>query len=202
MKKILCLLTVLALLFSLCACGKNGTNSTVSSNHSVDVAYYASLGQIPELDFALGANPDDILNAQKEHTDSSETDDHDHSQAPGIVKQEGNLSVLLDAGTTRYYYEKAKTEKGISAIVCLNGAYGFLKDSGVTITIEQIKAAIPSASCTEKTPTEDDLFFLPDTSSNAKVLIYTFNNKYKLQFFFVDGVFSAVMLSDMENWTI
>ncbi len=200
MKKILCLLTVFALVFSLCACGDGATNSTPSSNHSVDVAYYASLGKIPELDFALGADPDDILNAEDESEDSSESDDHSHT--PDIIRQEGNLSVLLDAGTTRYYYEKAKSENGISAIVCLNGAYGFLKDSGVTVTSEQIKAAIPSVKCEEKTPTADDMFFLPHTSDNAKVLIYIFNNKYKLQFFFVDGVFSAVMLSDMENWTI
>ena len=200
MKKVICLLTVFSLILCICACGKNGTNSTVSSNHSVDVAYYASLGKIPELDFALGADPDDILNAKDDNEESSDSGDHSHT--PDSIRQEGNLSVMLDAGATRYYYEKSKAEKGISAIVCLNGAYGFLKDSGVTITSEQIKAAIPSAECEEKTPTADDLFFLPDTSDNAKVLIYVFNNKYKLQFFFVDGVFSAVMLSDMENWTI
>ena len=200
MKKAICLLMVFALILSLCACDKNGINSTASSNHSVDVAYYASLGKIPELDFALGADPDDIVNVNDDKEETSDSGDHSH--LPDIIKQEGNLSVLLDAGTTRYYYEKAKAEKGISAIVCLNGAYGFLKDSGSTITSEQIKAAIPGIDCEEKTPSSDDLFFLPVTSDNAKVLIYTFNNKYKLQFFFIDGVFSAVMLSDMENWTI
>lgn len=200
MKKLICLLTVFALIFSLCACGSKGTNSTVSSNHSVDVVYYASLGKIPELEFSLGAKPEDILNASEDHEDGEESSD-DHNHLPSVIKQEGNLSVLLDAGNARYYYEKAKSENGISAIVCLNGAYGFLKDSGETITAEKIKSAI-NAKFEEKVPTKDDLFFLPVTSDNAKVLIYTFNNKYKLQFFFVDGVFSAVMLSDMENWTI
>lgn len=200
MKKILCFLTVFALVFSLCACGSNGTNSTASSSHGIDVAYYASLGKIPELKFALGANPDDILNAANDQENAEESSD-EHHHLPSIIKQEGNLSVLLDAGDTRYYYEKSKSENGVSAIVCLNGAYGFLKDSGETITAEKIKSAI-SVTCEEKTPTKDDLFFLPITSDNAKVLIYIFNNKYKLQFFFIDGVFSAVMLSDIENWTI
>ena len=55
MKRLLALLLSILTLFSLCACdgGKKDTNSK-PSEHSVDVAYFASLGKIPELEYALG----------------------------------------------------------------------------------------------------------------------------------------------------
>lgn len=206
MKRLLALLLSILTLFSLCACdgGKKDTNSK-PSEHSVDVAYFASLGKIPELEYALGTDPDEILNPSQDaesHTEESVEDDGGHTHdAPIITKSEGELSVMLNGGTFIYYYEKDKADNGISAIVCLSEAYGF-KIGSQTVTEETVKAALSKHNPIVATPTEDDLFFLPDTGTNATALVYTFNGKYKLQFFFIDSAFSAVMLSDIQNWTI
>lgn len=207
MKKILSCFLAVAIMFSLCACARNNNSgaSDISIEHSVDIAYYASLGKIPELEYALGTDPDEIMNGsghEQSHTDESVSNSVGHThEAPTLTKSEGELSVMLNGGTFIYYYEKAKAQNGVSAIVCLNEAYGF-NITDRTVTVDTVKAVLSKHTPTVATPTEDDLFFLPDTGTQATALIYTFNDKYKLQFFFIDGAFSAIMLSDIYNWTI
>lgn len=206
MRKILCLILSLVLLFSLCACAKDKDKNTDSDKyvHSVDIAYYASLGKIPELQFALGANPDDIMNAAKHdeesHNDVSSDVGHVH-EAPDIVKTEGELSVLLNDGAFLYMYEKEKSDKGISAIVCLEKGYD-LEIGSYNVTEDLVKKALSKHTPTISKPNQDDLFFLPDVGDDATSLDYIFNGKYKIQFVFINETFSAIILSDIQNWTI
>ena len=207
MKKILCIVLSLVLILGLCACGKENKTNTDSDKyvHSVDIAYYASLGKIPELEFALGANPEDIMNASKNdeesHEDSSSEEEGHVHKAPDITKMEGELSVLLNDGAFLYMYEKEKTDKGISAIVCLEKGYD-LEIGSYNVTEDLVKKALSKHTPTISKPTQDDLFFLPDVGEDATSLVYIFNGKYKLQFIFVNETFSAIILSDIQNWTI
>ena len=207
MKKILCIVLSLVLFFSLCACAKDKDKSTDSDKyvHSVDIAYYASLGKIPELEFALGANPEDIMNASKNdeesHEDSSSEEEGHVHKAPDITKMEGELSVVLNDGSFLYLYEKKKSDKGISAIVCLEKGYD-LEIGSYNVTEDLVKKALSKHTPTISKPNQDDLFFLPDVGDDATSLDYIFNGKYKIQFIFINGTFSAIILSDIQNWTI
>ena len=56
MKKVLCLLLSLFMIFSLSACKEEKE----SAKHTVDVEYYANLGQIPECKYSLSADSDTL----------------------------------------------------------------------------------------------------------------------------------------------
>ena len=204
MKKLFCLILTFLMLFSFCACSKDKKDNTDNYVHDVDIAYYASIGKIPELEQALGADPEEIINNKTDdNAEAASSEDHSgHSHAaPELTKTEGELSVVLNGGSYLYFDEKAKAENGISAMVSLEKAYG-LEIGSHTVTEDTVKKALSKHTPSVSTPTQDDLFFLPDAGENTTALVYTFNEKYKLQFIFIDGTFSAVMLSDIQNWTI
>ena len=58
MKKVLSFLLVLTVVFSFSACGKRKDKA---AENKVDLEYYAGLGQMPECDYKLGADPDEMV---------------------------------------------------------------------------------------------------------------------------------------------
>ena len=139
MKKVTALLMSLvfiACIFSACS------NETTSSNEITDnksaIVEGVKNGKIPEIDYALGDNPDGIkkhfedLLAAESH--SEEDHNHSHDGVTSFTVTEGLSTVKMDAGKFVYHYEKDKKANGISVIVSYTDAFGFT--AGETIIIE------------------------------------------------------------------
>ncbi len=159
MKKILCLILVLALSFCFTACGNKGENNT----DTVDLEYYAKLGQMPEAKYCLGENPDTVtegLNGILKQEEAEHKEDPNH--AHGHDEQEfyfevvdGEKNVLIDNGNICYYYNKANKNKGISYIVNYDTAFGF----EIGTVILEVQKALSQIKLTEEPLTEDNAFF-------------------------------------------
>ncbi len=159
MKKIISAFLVLVLLFSFTACSKNGSKK----ENTVDLKYYASLGQMPEAKYTLGEDPDiviDGLNKLKEQTEAEHEEDPNHNH--GHDEQEfffeivqGEKNVLLDNGNICYYFNKENKDKGISYIVNYDTAFGF----PLGTVILEVKNALADTEFTEEAITEENAFF-------------------------------------------
>ncbi len=190
MKKIISIILCLFIACSFVGC-KNNNKKT---EHTVDVQYYAKLGKIPEIDFAaLGTSEKQLT---EYYGDGRTIDAGDHEHFVELNRIEGNLTVRLDGGNLLYYYEKAKKDKGISVIISFDTAYDF--EVGITMP-QDVQDAI-SAEGTLSNATAEQLYFLPASDKNAKVLSYTFDN-IRLDFFFINDFLSATVLTDTNNWT-
>ena len=189
MKRVLSLFLILVIAVLLTGCKKE--NKT--SEHSIDVEYYAKLGKIPEIELSLHTSEKEVTDY---YGDGRTIDAGDHDHYVELTRTEGELAVRLDAGNTIYYYEKANVKNGISVIVSFDTAYDF--EVGISMP-DDIKAAI-AAEGTLTDATEDQLYFLPFVEGGAKVLSYTFDDN-RLDFFFINDFLSATVLTDTNNWT-
>lgn len=189
MRKIISIFLVLCIALCFVGC-KNDKNKT---EHTVDVEYYAKLGKIPEVEFALGISESDLSD---HYGDGKIIDAGDHEHYVELNKMEGNKTVRLDAGNLLFYYEKEKKQNGISVMISFDTAYDF--EVGIAMP-EDIQNAI-SAEGTLTDATADQLYFLPVSDDTAKVLSYTFDN-IRLDFFFINDFLSATVLTDTNNWS-
>ena len=185
MKRIIALTLTFIMLFTLSACGKDKEKP---DTYSVDVNYYANLGAIPEVEYKLGANIDDMLTAlEAEETANAEGDDHQH--ATYTVYEEAERSMILTSGTN-YYYDTKDKDGGVSYIVNFDASYGFalgtysieVKDALSTLKLEAQK----------REPSSDEVFFIPG-SANLTVLEYNFK-KCNLMFIFQEDMLCATAL--------
>ena len=167
--------------------------NTTKTNHTTDVEYYAKLGKIKEVEFSLGTQEKDLSD---HYGDGKIIDAGDHEHYVELNRIEGNKTVRLDAGNLLFYYEKAKKEKGISAIISFDTAYDF--EVGIAMPADIQNAITAKGTLTDATP--EQLYFLPASDSDAKVLSYTFDN-IRLDFFFINDFLSATVLTDTNNWT-
>lgn len=159
MKKLICLVLCFGILFTLCACG-GGQNK---KKDTVDLEYYASLGQMPEADYSLGENPDTViegLNGLMESEEAEHEEDpnhnHEHDEQEFYFEiVQGEKNVLLDNGNICYYYNKANENKGISYIVNYDTAFGF----PIGTVILEVKEALSHLSLTEEPLSEENAFF-------------------------------------------
>lgn len=188
MKKILSFLLILTVAFSFSACGKKKDNA---AENKVDLEYYAELGQMPECDYKLGADPDEIAEKLTAAESSAEASGEEYP----FALTEGEKTVRIDNGDFVYYYEKAKKDKGISYIIATTKGYGF--ESGTSIL--EIKNALPELKYTEEDVTDANSFFLMG-AIDGTVLKYTFKNRV-VSFFFSENELTAVTLYDTDNWT-
>lgn len=159
MKKFISILLVIGLMFTFCACSKDGDNK----QNKVDLEYYAKLGQMPEAKYTLGEDPDTVidgLNKLKEKAEAEHEEDPTHNH--GHDEQEfffeivqGEKNVLLDNGNICYYFNKANEDKGISYIVNYDTAFGF----PLGTVILEVKNALGDIKLTEEPLTEENAFF-------------------------------------------
>ncbi|MBR6533246.1 MAG: hypothetical protein IKT44_02325 [Clostridia bacterium] len=159
MKKVISILLVIGLMFSFCACSKDGDKN----KNKVDLEYYAKLGQMPEAKYTLGEDPDTVidgLNKLKEQAESEHEEDpnhnHDHDEQEFLFEiVQGEKNVLLDNGNICYYFNKANEDKGISYIVNYDSAFGF----PLGTVILEVKNALGDTKLTEEPLTEENAFF-------------------------------------------
>lgn len=189
MKKTACLILSLITLVSLSACGKEKEKEKTAS---VDLEYYASLGQIPECEYKLGQNAKELENelSKKDEAAASAGEEYVFSVT------EGEKSVRIDNGSFAYFYEKEKEEGGISYIAAFDTAYGF----NIGESMLDVKDSLAEYEFTEEPADSDNVFFLMGVENGA-VLKYTFD-KNVIIFVFEDGELFAAALYNTENWTI
>ncbi len=186
MKKLVSFVLVFALIFSLSACGGGG-GSSVS-----EIETAAREGRISEFSIKLGSSPEEVVEYYAQRAENEDNEDLI------ISDYEGETAVKLTNGVQTFYYEKANKDKGVSVFVVTGEtAYGF--ELGEKITKSDITEKV-GGEYTEHTATADDLFFLPGTVEGATVVSYAFDN-IRLDFFFFDGILSAISLTNTEYWT-
>lgn len=185
MKRIIALALTFIMLFALSACGKDEEKP---DTYSVDVNYYANLGQIPEVEYKLGANIDDMITALKAE-EEAHLEGNDHQHATYTVYEEAERSMILTSGTS-YYYETKSKDDGVSYIVNFDASYGFTLGT-YSIEIKDALATLDLESDTRE-PSDDEVFFIPG-SANLTVLEYNFE-KCNLMFVFQEDMLCATAL--------
>ena len=189
MKKTACLILSLIMIFSFEACGKEKDNDKTDS---VDLEYFASLGQIPESDYKLGQNVDELENELASKDESAVSAGEEYV----FAVTEGEKSVRIDNGAFSYFYEKEKKDKGISYIAAFDTAYGFkIGDS-----LLDVKHSLAEYEYSEEPADANNVFFLMGIE-NGTVLKYSFDDA-DIIFVFQDGELFAAALYSTENWTI
>lgn len=180
MKKILCLVLCMLLVFSFAACGKKSTNS---NRHDVDVEYFAKQGKISDLDYRLG---DDV---DKTKEVLSKTPD-DHGASNYFDYTSGDYTIMTD-GMVSCCYKTDEKDAGITHIVKHDAAYGF--EVGAMST--QVRDAMSSMGfdAVEREAKNGELFFLP-MGANTTVLEYTIKD-CNVIFVFAEHSLSAVVIS-------
>ena len=195
MKKITALFCTILLAACCCGCGTKNQDQQAaqsSSAYAVDIAALATGGKIPEIKFALGTNVDELKEKFKETVEpGAEVDD--------LTETQGEKTVWLDGGSVLFCYEKAKKENGISFMVAREYAYNF--SMGGIYAQEDVIAAMGNLKYEKSAATDEDVFFMPTTPANCEKLSYV-TGRNVLNFIFVDGTLSAVVLYNPENWTL
>lgn len=152
MKKVVALFLCLVLSLVFVGCAEKGKTDDKKESHSVDVEYYAKIGQIPEHKYALGADAQKMLKEfeaiDKENAEESE-DEHGHAVYSLIENDDHSILIYENA---KYYY---KSDSKVFAIVSLDDSYGF-KVGDVSHQITKVLG-----ECEEKIGDKDTLFFLP-----------------------------------------
>ena len=204
MKKIIAV--ILSLLFITClfsACSKESVSSNDYTNNKTAIENGINDGKIPEIDFALGDNPDGIkkhfddLLAGGDHS-GEEDHNHSHDEVTSFTVTEGFSTAKMDAGKFVYHYEKDKKANGVSVIVSYTNAFGFT--AGET-TMQEVSACFDQNAITKFTASEDDMYFLVYPIENTMILRKESDN-IRLDFYFSENVLVAVVLMDKNNWTL
>lgn len=184
MKKLFCVLLSVFLLFSFTACGKKDK----TDGSKIDLEYYVKLGQIPESEYSIGSDVEEIKEKLKAAFDGTEDSDAVYD----VI--EGEENVLIDGGLYNYYYKKANKSKGISYIVSYDTAYGF----NIGDVIIEVRDAFKDIKFKEEALTEENSFFLPGASEGT-VLKAQISN-YTVSFVFVDNALCATTLYLTNEW--
>ncbi len=180
MKKILCLVLCMLFVLSLSACGGNGGKE---SNHSVDIEYYAKLGQISDLEYKLGDDVEKTKTALGEKLD-------DHGEPMYFDYTSGDYTVMTD-GEVCGCYKTDDADSGISHIVKYGDAYGFTV--GAVSTDVRDTMSNMGFDATEREANKGELFFLP-ASAGITVLEYKIKETTVL-FVFQEHALSATVIS-------
>ena len=189
MKKIFCLMLSLTMILSFAACGKDKEKEKTAS---VDIEYYAELGEIPECNYKLGADPEEIKSALSSEEQSAVSAGEEYV----YNVTEGEKSVRIDNGEFSYFYEKGKENEGVSFIAAFDKAYGF--ETGTSVLDD--KEALTGFSYTEEAADQDNTFFLMGME-NGTVIKYTFGSTV-IMFVFQDNELFAAAIYNTDNWTI
>lgn len=194
-KKILCLVLTLGVLFCFGGCDKKedtdkGDPASTSSSHSVNILAFAEKGEIPELPYGVGANVEEVKSGFKETIEPG-------SEVEDLTIDEGQTTVWMDGGNSMFCYEKANEAAGIGVIVAKEYAYSL--SMGGVYTLDDVITAVGSEEYTRAAATEADAFFLPVIPQNTECVTYV-TGSYVLRFIAIDGYLSAVTLTNPAVW--
>lgn len=180
MKKILSLVLCMIFAFSLAACGDDSDNA---SSHSVDIEYYAKLGQINDLKYKLG---DDVETTQQLLNETTD----DHGESNYIDYESGEYTVMTDGGVY-CCYKTGDKDAGITHVVKSGDAYGFTVGA-VSTQVRDVMSDM-GYDATEREAKRSDIFFLP-AGAQMTVLEYKIENN-TLLFVFQEHALSATVIS-------
>lgn len=189
MKKIISVLLVLLMIFSLSACQRDKDKENKATK---TIDSYAINGEIPEIPVKLGMTIEKVKEVFPMDTGDA---DQDKVILSEVV---GDTAVCLVTSNASFYYEKAHEDKGISVIAVTGGSVYGLKLLDVT-TKSDIKDKL-EAEFTEHVATEEEQYFLLGPAQNCTVLSATFD-KIRLDFFLADGYLTAATITNTEYWT-
>lgn len=179
MKKILSLVLCIVFALSLTACSDK---SGGGSEHSVDIEYYAKLGQISDLEYKLGDSVQDAKTVLSETLD-------DHGESLYFDYTSGDYTVMSD-GTVCCCYKTDDESAGVTHIVKYGDAYGFTVGA-VSTQIRDTMSDMGYES-QEREAKSDELFFLP-ASAGITVLEYQIKENTVL-FVFQEHALSATVI--------
>ncbi len=185
MKKIISLILVFVFVFAFSSCGKDKKEE---NNGTVDIEYYAKLGQMPESNYYLGTDPEKIKTELSALSESEDAGDMVYNVT------EGENNVLIDNGVLCYYYKKATPEKGIGCIVNYGKAYGF--ELGTVIV--EIKEAIAGCDYVEEPMNESNSFFMFGVESGTVLRCNIEENT--VVFVFQDNALCATAIFTGTDW--
>ena len=180
MKKILCLVLCMLFVFSLAACGEE---SEEKGSHSVDVEYYANLGQINDVEYKLGDSVQKTKTALEEKVD-------DHGESNYFEYPSGRYTIMSD-GATYCCYETENENAGLTHVITTGDAYGFTAGA-VSVEIRDIMSSI-GFDAKERDAKRSETFFLP-AGAEMTVLEYKFQNN-TLLFVFQDHYLAATVIT-------
>lgn len=187
MKKILIFTLVISVLFCFTSCSKDKDSS--NKNNTVDVEYYAKLGKIPESEYSLHNDIDEI--------DTALTLKAEENEEFVYSKISGDKSAVMETGDKSYYYLVDDKESGVLYIVSSNGGYGF--ESG-TVSIE-IKEALSEYEYTEEKVDFDAPYSFNLNPNDCNILKYNFGRNTVI-FAFSENALASVSIYDNEKWTL
>lgn len=209
MKNFIAIIVAVTIVFTLTACGKttedassNVSKSPVSSQEIIDVAEYASKGEIKGCEFALGTSPDTIKEAYHYGDDEywgigdTVSEQYNIDASPLDIREKEDGEVRLSASDAKFYYYKDNEDKGISFIAQLHDAYSF--KVGISDT-DSIKNAISQAPSFDGFAESSDLFFFYDNPDDVYALKYNFGDN-ELSFYFINGKLSATCIKNTKLW--
>lgn len=185
MKKLFIILMSAVMIFSFTGCKDKEKKE---SSNGIDIEYYAKLGQIPEVNYSLGA---DVEKVKSELSASQEGEDS-HDVVYNVTEGENN--VLIDNGERCYYYKKAAPEKGIGYIVNYDTAYGL----EIGTVILEVKEALKEYSYREEALTAENTIFMFDTQ-NGSIIKCDFEGNTVI-FVFKDNALCATALYVTADW--
>lgn len=189
MKKLFCLFLCLAVIFTLCSCSNGGRGS----DHDIDIEYYAKLGKIPECEFGLGTNIEELKAEMEERLSVVESGDHSHGEF-AYTFIEGDLTALVDCGVYRYYYYKEAIEDGVSFIASFEDAYGFKMGDSITV----IKDVLKEFDYKEASLNDENSFFLNGNADG--VCLSAVFGENTISFIFVENALTATAIYDGSQW--
>lgn len=186
MKRIICVLLSALIAVSLCGCKKENASSDIE----VDIEYYVKLGRIPECDYLIGTDAEEI----KEYYETLQAS----QQAMGeeitpFDVIEGDTTVMLDCGTNAYYYRKAAADSGISYIVSYDAAFGL--ETGTLIT--QVKQNVSGLDFSESAVTREKAFFMLSDDGTALTAV---SGEFTVMLIFVNDALCATALYRTAEW--
>ena len=183
MKKLIALVLSLFIVFAFAACGKDEEGKKTPT-HTVDVEYYAKIGQIPEHKYHLGSSAEDMkedFKAESEANEENSEDGHSHDVYSFIEEDDYNILVYESAN---YYY---KEDGKISAIVSFDNSYDF----NIGDLPKQITQAV--GECEIMDGDKEKIFFLP-MSQNFTYLEYTFGENNLIFVFEENGLCATALI--------
>lgn len=203
MKKIISILMALVFVFSFAACGGKTKDTSSVIDKGNEIKALLENGKLDGVDFPLGTDNKVIREHYEDLIDALESA---HSSQGGHIHtgeevmfevMEGSKTITMDAGNTKFFYEKAKKNNGISVICTFKDVYGFVV--GET-TKNEIEESLASLNGKTVIATEDDLYFL-SVVSKAIILRYSVGD-FQLDFYFSDNTLIAAVIMNTKNWTL
>ena len=209
MKKIMALVLAFVLVMSFVACAKDedaaeSSKLPTSSVEIINIAEYASKGEIKGCEYALGTSPETIKTdyhyGDDEYWGMTDTvsSRYNIDAVPLEIREYEDGRVRLSTADAKLYYHASQADKGISYIAQFHDAYGLRV--GLSDT-DSVKNAITDTPSFDGFAPSEDLFFFFDNPENVYSLKYTFGD-YELAFYFVDGKLSATCLKNTVLWDI